>query len=138
VLIKITLHSGILQRIGAVALIVGGILIFPNVLFPRPDDPSDHTRFLSLLVVNISQTKGVMLAVPLGLWVFTNCMEAIYQSIANICPGSWSSLRRSQSYTRYRNDPFSCHHLCPLLWHDNYLVNLGLDQIRYANEQSVR
>jgi hypothetical protein len=64
-LIKITLHHGILQRIGAVALIVGGILIFPNVLFPRPDDPSDHAWFLSLLVENISQTKVVMLAVPL-------------------------------------------------------------------------
>lgn len=82
----------LLGRVGGVVLVVAGVLVLSSVSFPRPDDPSDYAEFLALLVENAARTRVVLVAVPVGIWVFAAGIVAIQRSIGDGRASGWARL----------------------------------------------
>lgn len=83
----------VLQRIGGIGLIIGGILtIVGNVLAPRPDDPSDLANYVKVLADNPDQARIAFFLVVLGLWALVAGFATVYRSIPSGAGSAWARL----------------------------------------------
>ncbi len=83
----------VLQRIGGVGLVLGGILIIVgNVIFPRADDPASAAATFKAYGENPDMTRIAVLLVLLGEWAVLGGIAAVYRSITTGAGSAWSRL----------------------------------------------
>lgn len=81
----------VLQRIGGIGLIIGGILtIVGNVLAPRADDPSDVANRVKVLADSPDSARIAFFLVILGIWALVFGFAAIYRSIPSGAGSAWA------------------------------------------------
>jgi hypothetical protein len=79
-------------RIGGVCLILGGILILGNVLFPIPADPLDYAGFLAAMLHSPVRSRAAAIAVPVGVWVLVVGISSIERSLRTTAGDGWGRL----------------------------------------------
>ncbi len=83
----------VLQRIGGIAFIIGGILTLVfSALEPRPDDPANTQQALSRLAENEGLSNIVFLGLAVGLWALMIGVVAVYRSISTGGAAAWTRL----------------------------------------------
>lgn len=86
-------RSEVLQRIGGVGLIVGGILtVLGAVLTPRVADPADYAGVVTTFGANAALTKTAFLVGTVGLWAMVVGFAAIYRALTGGAAAAWSRL----------------------------------------------
>lgn len=83
----------VLQRIGGVGLILGGVLtIVGNILAPRPDDPSSAASYVQVFATSAERTRLAFFLIVIGLWALVAGMAAVYRSITEGAGAAWARL----------------------------------------------
>ncbi len=83
----------VLQRIGGVGFIIGGILtIVFSALFPGPDDPANTQQALARLADNEALSTIVFLGLAVGVWALMIGVVAVNRSIATGGAAAWARL----------------------------------------------
>lgn len=88
-----TYKGDVLQRIGGIGLILGSILtIVANVIFPRPEDPSQVASYVKMLTEHPDRVRLASLGLLLGLWALVPGFAAVYRSITSGAGSAWARL----------------------------------------------
>jgi hypothetical protein len=83
----------VLQRLGGIGFIIGGILTLVfSALEPRPDDPANTQQALSRLAENEGLSTIVFLGLAVGIWAIMIGSAAVYRSIATGGAAAWARL----------------------------------------------
>ena len=83
----------VLQRIGGIGLILGGILtIVGNILATRPEDPASVASIVTRWASDADKVKLAFFLVVLGLWALIAGFAAIYRSITAGGASAWARL----------------------------------------------
>ncbi len=85
----------VLQRIGGLGFIVGGILtLVLSALHPmnRIDDPANTQQALTALAENEGLSTIVFLGIAVGLWALMIGTAAVYRSISTGGAAAWARL----------------------------------------------
>lgn len=88
-----TTKGDVLQRIGGVGLVIGGILtIVANLLFPRPEDPSNPASLVKAFADDPDRARIAFFGILLGLWALMVGYAAVYRSITSGAGSAWARL----------------------------------------------
>ncbi len=83
----------VLQRIGGIGFIIGGILTLVfSALYPRPDDPANTQQALTRLAENETFSAIVYLGLAVGIWGLMIGVLAVYRSITTGGAAAWARL----------------------------------------------
>lgn len=86
-------RGDVLQRLGGVGLIIGGILTLVfNAVAPRVDDPSDVAQVLASAAANERLLTVVLLGLAVGIWALMIGVVGLYRSIAAGGAAAWARL----------------------------------------------
>ncbi len=86
-------RGDVLQRIGGIGFIIGGILttVF-SILYPSPDDPANTQQVLTKLADNEALSTIVFLGLAVGMWALMIGVVAVYRSISTGGAAAWARL----------------------------------------------
>jgi hypothetical protein len=88
-----TTKGDVLQRIGGIGLIIGGILtIVGNLMVPRPEDPSNLANYVKVFADDPDLARIAFVLVLLGLWALVDGFAAVYRSIPSGAGSAWARL----------------------------------------------
>ncbi len=83
----------VLQRLGGIAFIIGGILTLVfSALYPRPDDPASTQQALTRLAEDEGLSNIVYLGLAVGMWAMMIGVVAVYRSISAAGAAAWARL----------------------------------------------